>query len=119
MALVNQVQKRVVMSKKDVIKFQILTHCYINRVAMSESDLECLTLLSTLEPIELSHFCYEASDEHKIFKSEQTVRNCINKCEKNNLVSKDPENKKVISLNPELKIQTEGDVLLDFKFLGR
>lgn len=119
MALVNQVQKRVVMSRNDVIKFQILTHCYINRITMSESDLECLTLLSLLGPIELSHFCYEASDEHKIFKSEQTVRNCINKCEKNNLVSKDPSNKKVVFIDPALKVQTEGDVLLDFKFLGK
>jgi len=119
MALVNQVQKRVMMSKNDVIKFQILTHCYINRITMSESDLECLTLLSLLGPIELSHFCYEASDEHKIFKSEQTVRNCINKCEKNNLVSKDPSNKKVVFIDPALKVQTEGDILLDFKFLGK
>lgn len=119
MALVNQVQKRVMMSKKDVIKFQILTHCYINRITMSESDLDCLTLLSLLGPIELSHFCYEASDEHKIFKSEQTVRNCINKCEKNNLVSKDPANKKIVFVNPDLKVQIDGDILLDFKFLGR
>ena len=119
MALVNQVQKRVKMPKWDIVKFQILTHCYINRITMSESDLECLTLLSLLGPIELSHFCYEASDEHKIFKSEQTVRNCINKCEKNNLVSKDPSNKKVVFIDPALKVQTEGDILLDFKFLGK
>jgi hypothetical protein len=119
MALVNQVQKKVVMSKKDVIKFQIITHCYINRIALSDSDLECLTLLSIVGPIELSHFCYEASDEHVIFKSEQTVRNCINKCEKNTLVIKDPNNKKVIMINPSLQIQTEGSILLDYKFLGK
>jgi hypothetical protein len=119
MALVNQVQKKVMMSRRDVIKFQILTHCYINRITLSDSDLECLTLLSIVGPIELSHFCYEASDEHKIFKSEQTVRNCINKCEKNTLVIKDSKNKKIILLNPDLKVQTEGDILLDYKFLGR
>jgi hypothetical protein len=119
MALVNQVQKRVIMSKDAIIKYQILTHCYINRITVSDSDLDCLTLLSVIGPMELTHFCYEASDEHKIFKSEQTVRNCINKCEKNNLVYKDPVNKKLIIIHPDLKIQTEGDVLLDFKFLGK
>jgi hypothetical protein len=119
MAIVNQVQKKVIMSKKDVIKFQILTHCYINRITVSDSDLECLTLLSLIGPIELTHFCFEASDEHIIFKSEQTVRNCVNKCEKNKLVSKDSTNKKMISINPIMKIQTEGDILLDYKFLGR
>ena len=119
MALVNQVQKRVKMPKWDIVKFQILTHCYINRIAMSESDLNCLTLLSFNEPIELTNFCYDASAEEEwIFKSPQTVRNCINKAEKNGLVIKDMDNKKLIMLNPDLKIQTKGNVLLDYKFLG-
>ena len=119
MALVNQVQKRVRMSKWNVVKFQILTHCYIKRILLSDSDLNCLTLLCFNEPIELTSFCYDASsEEDPIFKSPQTVRNCINKAEKNNLVIKDIENKKLIKLNTELKIQTEGTILLDFKFLG-
>jgi hypothetical protein len=116
MALVTQVEKRVKMSKWDAVKFQIVTHCYINRIAMSESDLNCLTLLSFNQPIGLNDFCYDASSEESwIFKSPQTVRNCINKAEKNKLVVK---NKKLISLNPDLQIQTEGTLLLDYKFLG-
>ena len=119
MALVNQVQKRVRMPKWEIVKFQILTHCYINRIAVSESDLNCLTLLSFNEPIELTHFCYDASAEEEwIFKSPQTVRNCINKAEKNKLVIKDASTKKLIMLNPALKIQTQGTVMLDYKFLG-
>jgi hypothetical protein len=119
MALVNQVQKRVRMPKWEIVKFQILTHCYINKIAMSESDFDCLTLLSFNQPIELTHFCYDASaDEEWIFKSPQTVRNSINKAEKNGLVVKDQKNKKIISLNPDLKIQVEGSILLDYKFLA-
>ena len=119
MALVNQVQKRVRMAKWDVVKFQILTHCYINRITMSESDLDCLTLLSFNQPIELSNFCLDASSEEDwIFKSPQTVRNSVNKAEKNGLVIKDASNKKVIMLNPNIKVQTEGTILLDYKFLG-
>ena len=120
MALVNQVQKRAVMTKQEIIKFQIITHCYLNNITMSESDLKCLTLLSITGSIELTHFCYDASsEEDPIFKSAQTVRNAINKSEKNNLVVKDKDNKKLIMINPELKIQTTGDILLDYKFLGR
>ena len=118
MALVNQVQKRVKMSKWDVVKFQIVTHCYLNRITVSNADLECLTLLSLNSPIELTHFCYDASEEHKIFKSPQTVRNSINKAEKNGLIIKDTTNKKEISINNTLNIQTEGNVLLDYKFLA-
>jgi hypothetical protein len=119
MALVNQVQKRVKMPKWDVVKFQVLTHCYINRITMSESDLDCLTLLSFNQPIELSNFCLDASSEEDwIFKSPQTVRNSINKAEKNGLIVKDTDNKKLIMLNPNLKVQTNGTILLDYKFLG-
>lgn len=119
MAIVNQVQKRVIMSKKDIIKYQILTHCYIKNIMVSNSELECLTLLSKSGKINLTDFCYDASEEHKIFKSQQTVRNCINKCEKNNLVIKDKKNKKIISLNKDLKVLTEGSVLLDYKFFAK
>jgi len=118
MALVNQVQKHVRMAKWDIIKFQLVTHCYLNRIIVSNADLECLTLLSLNSPIELTHFCYDASEEHGVFKSAQTVRNSINKAEKAGLVLKNANNKKQISINPNLKIQTEGTILLDFKFLA-
>lgn len=119
MALVNQVQKRVKMPKWEIVKFQILTHCYLNKIVVSESDLNCLTLLSFNEPIELTHFCYDASTEEDwIFKTPQTVRNSINKAEKNGLVIKDQNNKKIIMINPALKIQTKGNVFLDYKFLA-
>ena len=119
MSAVNQVQKKVIMSKNGIIKYQILTHCYINNITLSDSDFECLTLLTIIGPIELSSFCFEASDEHMIFKSEQTVRNCINKCEKQSLIIKDSKNKKVIMINPDLKIQSEGSILLDYKFFAK
>ena len=118
MAIVKRVQKKVIMSTKDVIKFQLITHCYLNRITVSNSDLECLTLLSSLGPIEISHFCYDAADEQKIFKSPQSVRNSLNKSEKNKLIIKDAKNKKLILLNPSLKIQTSGRVLLDYKFFA-
>jgi len=119
MAVVNQVQKRVRMPKWDIVKFQIVTYCFLNRITINESDLNCLTLLSFNQPIQLTDFCYDASSEEGwIFKSPQTVRNAINKAEKQNLVVKDSENKKQIMLNPNIKIQTEGTILLDFKFLA-
>ena len=78
-----------------------------------------MTLLSFNQPIELSNFCLDASsEEDSIFKSPQSVRNSLNKSEKNKLIIKDPKNKKMILLNPNLKIQIKGSVLLDYKFLA-
>lgn len=119
MAIVKRVQKKVIMPRKDVIKFQLITHCYLNRIMVSNSDLECLTLLSSTGPIEIAHFCYDAADEQKIFKSQQTVRNCINKCIKSKLVVKDSKNKKLVYLNPKLNIETLGSIFLDYNFLAK
>ena len=41
MAIVNKVNKKVKMSRDDVIKYQILTHCFLNDIQISNSDLEC------------------------------------------------------------------------------
>ena len=119
MAIVKRVQKKVIMSRKDIVKFQLITHCYLNRITVSNSDLECLTLLSSTGPIEIAHFCYDAADEQKIFKSQQTVRNFINKCIKNKIVVKDNKNKKLIYINPKLNIETLGSIFLDYNFLAK
>ncbi len=119
MAIVKRVQKKVIMSTKDVIKFQLITHCYLNKITVSDSDLECLTLLSSTGPLEISHFCYDAADEQKIFKSQQTVRNCINKCIKFKIVERDVKNKKLIRISPSLNIETVGSIFLDYNFLAK
>jgi len=119
MAVVNQVQKKVKISKWQIVKYQILTHCYLNNIILSNSDLDCLTLLALNQPIELSNFCSDASaEEDSIFKSPQSVRNSLNKSEKHKLIIKDSSNKKLILLNPSLKVQVDGNVLLDYKFFA-
>lgn len=119
MAVVNQVQKKVKINKWDIVKYQIITHCYLNKIILSNSDLDCLTLLALNQPIELSNFCSDASaEDDSIFKSPQSVRNSLNKSEKYKLIIKDPKNKKMILLNPNLKIQIKGSVLLDYKFFA-
>jgi hypothetical protein len=119
MAVVNQVQKKVKINKWDIVKYQIITHCYLNKIILSNSDLDCLTLLALNQPIELSNFCSDASaEDDSIFKSPQSVRNSLNKSEKYKLIIKDPKNKKMILLNPNLKIQIKGSILLDYKFFA-
>lgn len=120
MALVNRIEKKAMMPKWDLVKFQIITYCYLNRVTVSESELNCLTLLSFNEPIELTDFCYDVSSEEEwIFKTPQSVRNAINKCIKKNIVIKDKSNKKLIMLNPDIKLKTSGNILLEIKFFAK
>lgn len=117
MAIVNQVNKKVQMNLWDVVKYQILTHCYLNKIPVSEADLNCLTYLALEGDQELTSFCHKAYNKN-IFSSTQSVRNCLTKAEKKSLIKKEGKNKKKIFINPDLKVQASGVVLLDFKFLG-
>lgn len=117
MAIVNQVDKRVRMSRWDIVKYQLMTYCYLSKISVSESDLDCLTFLAINGESELTQFCNNAYSE-KIFSSTQSVRNCLTKAEKKNLIKKEGKNKKKIYINPDIKVHAEGNILLDFKFLS-
>jgi hypothetical protein len=117
MAVVNKVDKKVKMGRDEVIKFQILTHCFLNEIQISNSDLNCLAELAKEGRKELTSFC-DLISKKNIFKSSQSARNAITKAEKKKLVIKDGSNKKVIYLNQDLNIQTEGLIFLDYKILG-
>lgn len=117
MAVVNQLEKKIMMTKWDVTKYQIVTHCYVSKIQVSEADLNCLTFLALEGPQELTSFCQKVHVK-QIFSSPQSVRNCIAKCEKKRLIVKEGKNKKKIFLNPEVNVLSSGDVLLNFKILS-
>jgi hypothetical protein len=114
MAKANLVQKKVKLGYKDIIQYQLMTYCFMQKIKLSDNELECLTLLGTYGNTELSVFCKSAVVE-KVFKTPQTVRNFLTKAYKLNLVTKEGTNKKQISLNDNLKVQTKGNIILDFK----
>ena len=114
MALVNKVDKRIKISKDNVIKYQIITYCFLNNIQISKADLECLTELAKLKSIELNKFCTIIS-EKQIFKSPQSCRNAIQKSKRKGLIIKDI---KQIILSPDIQLQVEGNVFLDYKILS-
>jgi len=116
MAIVNQVEKRVKLHPWQIVKYQILTHCYLYGIPVSEAELECLTYLVFQGEQDLTGFCQKAY-ERNIFSSTQSVRNCLTKSERKGLIKKSGKNKKRIRINPDLNITYKGNILLDYKFL--
>jgi hypothetical protein len=114
MAIVNQVRKNVKMDLWSIVKFQMAVHCHLKQMNVSDQDLSCLTFLALSGEKELTDFC-EAATKNKIFGSSQSVRNAITKAEKRKLVVKNGKSKKKISLSDDLKIQINGNILLDYK----
>ena len=116
MAKVTVVNKKIRFVKHvDIVKFQILTHCYINKITLSNSELDCLTLLTLSGKQGLSEFCNVVVDE-KIFKTSQTVRNFLTKAVSLSLVIKEGSIKKTITVNSNLQIQMNGNLLLNYTF---
>ena len=117
MTQVNQVNKKTVMTVSDIVKYQILTYCFLNNIHLSNADIDCVTYLALLGEEDLTVFC-EKIVKAKIFKSSQSVRNAITKIERKNIITKDGKNKKKISINKIMNVITESPVLLNYNFLG-
>lgn len=130
-AVVNQVKKAGHMNLWDIVMFQVNLHCHLNSITISESDLECLTLLAINGETELTAFCNAACEpdernrdnnlqhEREIFKTPQSVRNSINKIENIGLIKKKGKSKKKIFVDPTMKIQSEGNIFVEVKFLRK
>ena len=127
MATLTKVTKQVTMGLGDVIKYQIMTHCFISSVNFSNNELDCLTLLGLSGPIPLSEFC-KLSVERKIFKSSQTVRNFLTRVEKDYDMIEKFSGKvkgkdrmkvvKIINLHSDLQIQTKDGTLLNYVMIN-
>lgn len=133
MAKVNLVNKQIQMDLADIIKYQLMTHCYVKHIVLSDLDYDCLTNLGLMGESELTDFCtimaekrlYEKlktwkpsrPNEKQPEPSPQTIRNVLIKVEKEGLLHKVGKGRKKISINPELKIQTSGNILLNHKIV--
>ena len=117
MAVVKKVDLKLKVNIDESIKYQTLTYCFFNDILVTNSDLKFLCELSKTPNIELTKFCVQLVSMN-IFKSPQSARNAITKAEKKGLLSKSGNNKKTITINSNINIQTSGLVLLDYKILG-
>lgn len=111
-----QVDKKIRLDQWAITKFQLIVHCYLSGIRLSNHDLSCLALLSILGDQTLEDFCQKVVDK-KIFTSAQSARNAISKAEKLGLISKEGKNRKKIFLNPTLSIQSNGNIVLNYKIV--
>lgn len=123
---VNTWSKIVTLTKEQVIRFQLLVHCNLMGYtllkgkgrAVSINDIECLTLLGLTGPADLTSFCEQVT-KTGMFASPQSTRNFLVRMKDKNLIEKKGKYRKIIYLHPDMKIQTEGTIVLDIKALYR
>jgi hypothetical protein len=102
------------MSPEEIIRFQIMLHCYLNDKKITKYELDTLTLLGMTGECELKDFIKKVV-EHQIFFTTESSRNSIGRIQKRGFVVKKGGYSKKISLNPDMHIQTTGTILVDVK----
>lgn len=118
MALVNTLKKIIRMDRWDIVRFQIMLYCHLNKVSITDQGLDCLTLLALTGEKELSEFCELVADKN-IFRNSQSVRTALSAVEKKGLITtfKIGKSKKRIKLKDSIIIESKGNILLDLKVL--
>lgn len=111
-----KIEKGLRLTRVQIVEFQIRTFCFLKKIALSESEINCLTGLAFAGQINFALFCTQ-SVEMGFFSSAQTVRNVLNKLIKMNMVLSNTGFKKKIVLNPGMEIQVDGNILLEYKFV--
>jgi hypothetical protein len=106
----------IVISKKvkvdsqfEMVKLQFLLYCFLKNINLSNSDLDCLTTIAIKG---YSKHVIEEIVEKGVFKSQQTVRNCIVKLTNLGILVKDTDGRKI---NPNLSIGVDATIIMDLK----
>lgn len=113
--LINKVEKKDRLTLLDIVKYQIVTYCYFEKITVSDTAMDCFAHLCINGKTDLNLFCVQMH-ERNLFASAQVVRNTITKGEDRGLLIKSGNHRKEIEINPALNIQIKGNILLDFKF---
>lgn len=108
-----KIEKKVKLDKFEIVKYQLLHYCFIHKIKVNETELNCLALLGELGKIRLTEFALKVV-EREILGNPATVSNCLAKIEKS-LFCRTNGGKKFIYLNPALQIVSEGNVLIELK----
>lgn len=123
---VTKIERKYRLTHHDLVKYQVMTEfVFFRKEALSDADIDLLTLLAIVGPVELTKFCSMAvkqsspnlEPEEFAVKS-QNIRNKITKLEKRGFIKKSDSYKKTIEIQSEVNIQRKGNILLDYKFLA-
>ncbi len=108
------VETKVQLSTFEIIKYQFLHHCFMNKLLLNNTDIICLSLLGEAGMIPLGEFCKLVVDK-KVLKNPIGVNNVLKRLIDKKLVVKERREMQMVFLNPELKIQIDGNIVINIK----
>lgn len=115
---VNKWTGKRLLERKDIIRLQILLHCHLNKIPLNTNDLEYLAELGYIGVSPLSTYCSWMVSSG-LCGSEGSARQIIDGLKEKNLILKEGKNRKIVSLNPAMKIQNKGNIMVEVTCLCR
>jgi hypothetical protein len=95
-----------------MVKLQLLLYSFFKKTDLSSAELDCATHLA-IRGFK-KHFLKDMVDEG-VFKTEQTVRNCLNKLKAVDITVKEG---KEWAINPHLSLGVDKIICLDLKAMN-
>lgn len=116
MAAPVQIEKIIKMDMFEIVKFQLITHCFVERIKLNETQLNVLSLLGVCGEIAMLDF-YKLVNDKGYLNGDTAVNNCLRQIERSNLFIKKKGLKqgKNVYLNPDIGLVSEGSILLNYK----
>lgn len=111
-----KINKEVRLNKVEIVKYQLMHHCFMSNIRLSDTELNCLAFLGSLGQLRLTEFAKKAA-EASILSTPISVSNCLSKLEGRGLFVKKGTGKKIIFLNPDLNIKSEGNIIIELKLI--
>lgn len=106
------------MDREEIVRFQVLLYCHLYGIRITQTELECLTLIGCWGAKKLNQVATDLWDR-KMFASSQSARNTIDLLEDRKLVLKQGKHLKVVMLHPNMKVKNEGNIIVDVKAYSR
>lgn len=110
------IETRVTLNKFEIVRYQILHYLFINNLRLGEGELNCLTFLGVCGKIRLTEYCILAVEKGYMGHT-VAVNNVLTKLHDKKLLVKEGGGKKIIFIAPSLKIQAEGNILINIKLV--
>ena len=109
------VEKTVKQDLYGIVKLQLVTYCCLKDISLNKTELACLTLLGCKGQMLLREFLQLIVDV-QIVGSTSAANNCLSILSRSGLFVKEGGGKKRVYLHPDLQVQREGNIMLNYKF---
>lgn len=109
------------MEREAIIRFQVIVYCYMNGLingkhSLTSNEIDAMTLIGLMGKSDLTGICEQLS-QYKVCGTVGSARNLLTKMQDKKMIYKEKAGGrvKIVYLNPDMKICTEGNILLDIK----